>query len=157
MRCAVLAAIMALASAGCAPTRTGSEVARAESGATGGALALVPEVRAEPAEFVLADHRECRIVFSVRNSSRRLARLDFPTAQHLEVRLRGPDGRSLSLWSEDRSFAPEASAVAINPRERLEFEAAVPTRDMVAGRVYTAEAVMPGYPETAASANLHPR
>lgn len=139
---------------GCAPTERGE--VRADRGGPAGGLALVSELRAEPAEFALAKHREIKIVFTIRNDSGRLLRLDFPTAQHLEVTLRGPDGRLLFLWSEDRSFAPEASVVVVNPRERLEFEAAVPTRDMVAGRSYTAEAVLTGFPGTAALVTVQP-
>lgn len=139
---------------GCAPTERGE--VRADRGGPAGGLALVSELRAEPAEFALAQHREINIVFTIRNDSGRLLRLDFPTAQHLEVTLRGPDGRLLFLWSEDRSFAPEASVVVVNPRERLEFGAAVPTRDMVAGRSYTAEAVLTGFPGTEAVVAVQP-
>lgn len=137
--------------AACAPT----EHEPAEAARDG--RVLHPELRAESADFALSGRREVKVAFSVRNSSRQLLRLDFPTQQHLEVTLRDPDGRPLFLWSEDRAFVPEASVVVVNPGERLEFEAAVPTRDMVPGRVYTVEAVLPGRPETAASVALHPR
>jgi hypothetical protein len=155
MRCAGLAAIMAVVLSGCAPVERGD--GRVDSGGPAGGVPLISELRAEPAEFVLANHREIKIVFSLRNESRRLLRLDFPTAQHLEVTLRGPAGRPLFLWSEDRIFAPEESVVVVNPRERLEFEASVPTRDMVAGRIYTAEAVLSGYAGTAAVVTMRPR
>ena len=71
--------------------------------------------------------------------------------------MRGPDGERLFLWSEDSSFPAAASSVVVNPGERLEYEAGIPTRDMVAGRRYAAEAVLPGYAETAASVVLRPR
>lgn len=118
---------------------------------------LSPSLRAESSDFPLAGRREVKVVYSLTNTSRRLLRLDFPTAQHLEVFMRSPDGRTLFLWSEDRTFSPDSSSVLVNPGERLEFHAALPTRDMVAGRVYTAEAVLPGYPETLARASLRPR
>jgi hypothetical protein len=114
-------------------------------------------LRGDPAEFVLSGHREVRVVYSLVNTSRQMQRLDFPSSQRLEVTMRGPDGANLFQWSEDRQFAPVATAVVVNPGERLEYEAAVPTRDMVSGRVYTVESVLPGYPETAASAELQPR
>lgn len=141
--------------AACAP----AEREPAEKAGAGSARGQVLQARlhAEPVEFALSGLRESKVTFSVRNTSGQLVRLDFPTRQHLEVTLRDPDGRPLFLWSEDRAFAPEASAVVVNPGERLEFEADVPTRDMVAGRVYTVEAVLPGRPETAASVTLHPR
>lgn len=155
MRHGGLTVTMMVVLGGCAPTERGE--ARADRGGSAGGLALVPELRAEPAEFALVEHREIKTVFSLRNESKRLLRLDFPSTQHLEVTLRGPDGRLLFLWSEDRSFTPEASVVVVNPRERLEFEAALPTRDMVAGRIYRAEAVLTGFPETAAVVTMEPR
>jgi hypothetical protein len=45
----------------------------------------------------------------------------------------------------------------VNRGERLEFEAAVPTRDMVAGRVYLAEAMLLGHRDTLATVELRPR
>ena len=114
-------------------------------------------LRGDPAEFPLSGRREVKVVYSLVNSSRQIRRLDFPTAQRLEVTMRGPDGRTLFQWSEDRHFAAVASSVVVNPGERLEYEVAVPTRDMVAGRAYPVEAVLPGYPETAASVELRPR
>lgn len=115
------------------------------------------QLRTGAEDFALSGQREVKVTFSARNTARRLLSLDFPTGQHLEVTLRAPDGRTLFLWSEDRAFAPEASVVVVNPGERLEFEAAIPTRDMVAGRIYSVEAVLPGFPETAASVTLRPR
>jgi hypothetical protein len=83
--------------------------------------------------------------------------LQFPTDQRIELSLRSPDGASLFLWSEDRLFADTPSAVLINPGERLEYRVTVPTRDMVAGHQYTAEAGLVGHEGTAASLVLHPR
>ena len=114
------------------------------------------ELRADPAEFPLSGHREVKVVYALVNSSKQTQRLDFPTAQRLEVTMRGPDGRSIFQWSEDRSFAAVASSVVVNPGERLEYEAGIPTRDMLAGRTYGVEAVLPGYPDTAASIQLRP-
>jgi len=148
MRCAGFAAILALSfSGGCAASREAS--AKDET--------LHAELRTEAPEFPLADQRETKLFYSVRNVSRRQMQFDFPTSQHLEVTLRSPDGRQVFLWSEDRSFAPEATAVLVNPGERLEFEASVPTRDMVAGRVYLAEAMLPGHRDTLAATELRPR
>lgn len=115
------------------------------------------ELRAEPAEFPLSGHREVKAVYALVNSSKQTQRLDFPTAQRLEVTMRGPDGRSIFQWSEDRNFAAVASSVVVNPGERLEYEAGIPTRDMLAGHIYEVEAVLPGYPDTAASIQLRPR
>lgn len=145
-----LAAITAALLGGCATAGGGGDAA-----APGDLLA--PSLSAESSDFPLVGRRDVKVVYSLTNTSRRVLRLDFPTAQHLEVVMRSPDGRTLFLWSEDRTFSAESSSVLVNPGERLEFQVAVPTRDMVAGRVYTAEAVLPGYPETSARASLRPR
>lgn len=114
------------------------------------------ELHAEAAQFALSGRREVKVVYSLVNSSRQAKRLDFPTAQRFEVTMRDPEGSKLFQWSEDRSFGEVASSVVVNAGERLEYEAQLPTRDMVGGRSYTVEAVLPGYPETTASAELHP-
>lgn len=138
----------------CAPVERGAPGTDGEEARLGAVWRA--DLRAEPVHFALPSQREVKVVFSLRNSSRRLVRLDFPTGQHLEVKLCGPDGRVLFLWSEDRSFAPQASVVTVNPGERLEFEAEVPTRDMVAGGTYAVEALLVGHPETATTLVLHP-
>jgi len=150
MRAHSLALFAAMALGGCATAERSADTAAP------GSLWLAG-LRGDPSEFPLAGRRDVKVVYSLVNESRLMQRLDFPTAQRLEVTMRGPDGRRLFQWSEDRSFAEVASSVVVNPGERLEYEAAVPTRDMAAGAVYTVEAVLPGHAETAAAAELRPR
>ncbi len=119
--------------------------------------ALKVTARAEPTEFSLAQRREVRVVFTVQNTTKKAERLEFPTSQRIELSLRGPDGKRVFLWSEDRLFQPVPAIVVINPRERIEYEAVVPTRDMVAGTNYAAEVVLLGRPDVAASAEIRPR
>lgn len=151
MRRAGLAIIFAATVTACAPLEGEST-----GGATVAGPALQASLRAEPGELKLSQHRVVRVVFSLVNTSRRQLRLDFPTGQHLEVALRSPGGRRIFLWSEDRNFAPEASSVVVNPGERLEYEAEVPTREMVAGGIYAVEASLPGYPATVSTVCLAP-
>jgi hypothetical protein len=150
MRSAGLTIIFAAVVAACAPAE--------REGATSfsSAAALQPSLRAEPGEFRLSRHRDVRVVFSLVNASRQVLHLDFPTEQHLEVAMRGSGGQRLFLWSEDRSFAATASSVVVNPGERLEYEVAVPTREMAVGGVYTVEALLAGHPETASTVVLRP-
>jgi hypothetical protein len=111
----------------------------------------------EPADFALADRREVRMIFTVQNTTKRAERLEFANTQRMELTVRGPDGKQIFLWSEDRLFEPKASTVVVNPGERIEYEAAVPTRDMLAGSVYIAEAALIGRPEVAADVQIKPR
>lgn len=119
--------------------------------------ALKANVRIEPSEFSLADRREVRVIFTVQNTTKKAERLEFPTEQRIEVTVRAPDGKRIFLWSEDRLFQPRPAIVVINPRERIEYEAAVPARDMTAGNDYTVEAVLLDHPEVTASALIKPR
>ncbi len=112
--------------------------------------------RVEPPQFKLSDRREITMIFVVKNNGRRPETLDFPTSQRLEVLLRGQDGRQLFLWSEDRLFEATPATVVVNPGERIEYEAAVPTRDMVVGGDYTVECVLQGRPDLAATIKVRP-
>jgi hypothetical protein len=122
-----------------------------------GALILEARLESRSPDFPLVGNREVEVVYSVTNRGRAAERLQFPTDQRIELSLRSPDGGTLFLWSEDRLFADTPSVVLINPGERLEYRATVPTRDMVAGRDYTAEAGLVGHEGTAASLVLRPR
>ncbi len=118
---------------------------------------LQTELSFPSADFDLVGHREIKAIYSVWNIGKQKVRLDFPTAQHMELTLRGPDQRMLFFWSEDRLFSSAPTVIVINPGERLEYEANVPTRDMVAGSAYPVEAMLVGYPETCAVDELRPR
>lgn len=120
-------------------------------------IPLRPSLRAEPGEFGLARCREVRVVFSLVNTSRHVLLLHFPTDQHFEVAMQNSAGQRLFLWSEDRHFAAVASSVVVNPGERLEYEADVPTREMAAGGIYTVEAFLPGHPGTTSTILLSPQ
>lgn len=118
---------------------------------------LQATARVEPKDFKLADRREVTMHLIVKNNGRRPERLDFPTTQRLEVLLRGPDGKQLFLWSEDRLFEAKPATVVVNPGERIEYEAAIPTRDMVAGGEYTVEALLHGRPDLTAVVAVRPQ
>jgi hypothetical protein len=118
---------------------------------------LVGELRVAEDTFALAGRREIGLVYAVQNRSGEVAQLEFPTGQRLEVVLADGRGRRLFLWSEDRWFEEKPSHLLVNPGERLEYEASVPTRDMEAGGSYTVEARLVGYSSTAAQSVLRPR
>jgi hypothetical protein len=119
--------------------------------------ALQAELRSDPAEFPLAERREVRIFFTVKNVSKRAERLDFATTQRFDLSVIAPDGKRIFLWSEDRAFEPVAASVMVNPQERVEYEAVVPTRDMKGGGIYRIEAGLTGFAEIAATSQLRPQ
>lgn len=161
---------MALLLSACAAPREGAEDTWANR-ASDMVGPLVPEalrfgpkepelkatVRVEPADFAAAERREVRVIFTVQNTTKKAERLEFPTSQRIELTVRGPDGKQIFQWSEDRLFEHKPATVVINPRERIEYDAAVPTRDMTAGAVYAAEAVLVGRPEISAVVQIKPR
>ncbi|MBU3664604.1 MAG: hypothetical protein FGM15_01820 [Chthoniobacterales bacterium] len=146
------AVVLAVALAwGCAPRSgrvAGADIARGE---------LQTRLAVQPADFSLAERREIEAVYSVVNTGRRTLRLDFPTGQRVEFAVRAPDGRQIFLWSEDQPLSPVPSTLMVNPGEKVEYEASLPTRDMAAGRSYTAIAFVPGRPDSVAEAILLPR
>ena len=119
--------------------------------------ALKPELKVDPVEFPLAERREVNVVFSVKNTRGKAERLEFSTSQRFDMSVIAPDGKRIFLWSEDRSFEPVIASVVVNPRERIEYEAAVPTRDMQAGGIYRVEAGLTGFPDTTATAQIRPK
>jgi len=119
--------------------------------------ALQAELRSDPAEFPLAERREVRIFFTVKNVSKRAERLDFATTQRFDLSVIAPDGKRIFFWSEDRAFEPVAASVMVNPRERVEYEAVVPTRDMQGGGIYRVEAGLTGFAEISATSQLRPQ
>lgn len=118
---------------------------------------LQAELRSDPAEFPVVERREVRVIFSVKNTTKRAERLDFATAQRFDLSVISPDGRRIYQWSEDRSFDPAAASIMVNPRERIEYEATVPTREMKGGGVYRVEAGLTGFPEVSATTQLRPQ
>ena len=166
--CVLLPAVLLLAA--CAAPREGAEdtwtnrvadfvnPVLPEALRVGGKLpALKPELKVDPVEFPLAERREVAVVFSVRNTRGKADRLEFSTTQRFDASVTGPDGNRIFLWSEDRTFEPVAASVVVNPRERIEYEVAVPTRDMQAGAVYRIEAGLTGFPDTTATAQIRPQ
>ena len=108
-------------------------------------LALSMELAPEPVK--LSETRQIKVALSLTNKSRKLVHLQFPTTQRIEVLIRDKDGKLVTQWSEDQSFANESTFVAINPGERIEYTAAVATRDLAPGREYVVEGFFPNFDE----------
>jgi len=50
----------------------------------------------------------------------------------------------IDRWSDDRAFQPEEGIVVINPRERIEYQEKIPTREMKAGESYRVQTFTTG-------------
>jgi len=97
----------------------------------------------DPAAVKLPDTRRVAVTLQLTNRGRKLVQLEFPSSQRVEVLLKDDTGRIMERWSDDQPLVNEPTTVTINPGERLEYAAAVSTREMVAGRSYTVEGLFP--------------
>lgn len=99
----------------------------------------------EPNPVKLSDNRQLKVTLTLTNRGSKMAQLEFPTSQRVEVLLKSKNGQTIEQWSQDQAFTNEPTLVAINPNERLEYSVIVATRDMVAGESYSVEAFFPNF------------
>lgn len=110
------------------------------------AQGLAVEVRVAPDPIKLNEARQIDVTIILRNTSKKPVHLNFPSGQTLEILLKEPNtNKVLTKWSADRLFNQESRYLLINPEERLEFNEALPTRDMQPGKPYAVEAFFLGY------------
>lgn len=102
-------------------------------------------LRIEPELVKLSEHRQLKVTLTLTNRGGKLAQLEFPTSQRVEVLVKAKDGRTIEQWSQDQAFNNEPTLVAINPKERLEYSVSVSTREMVAGEAYKVEGFFPNF------------
>ena len=99
-----------------------------------------------------------KMIVSVRltNKGGRLAQLDFPTTQRVDLYLKDKAGKVLEHWADDQKFENDSGLVAVNPGERIEYNLTVSTREMSAGGEYTVEAFFPRYEPLRATTKVVP-
>ncbi len=110
----------------------------------------------DPAKFPLQDRRELTVTYTVKNNTKKLTRLEYPTTQRMDIITTAPDGTVLDRWSDDRAFQPEEGIVIINPKERIEYQEKIPTRDMKAGDSYRVEAYSTSQEKFTAEQTVNP-
>jgi len=99
------------------------------------------DLAVEPAKFPLQDRREVNVIYTIRNNTKAMTRLEYPTSQRLDIVTTDSKGNVVDRWSDDRAFQPEEGIVVINPKERIEYQEKIPTREMKPGERYKIEAV----------------
>ena len=110
-----------------------------------------------PQDPVLKDQRELGVTYTVRNNSNDLTRMEFPTAQHIEILARNASGAVVERWSDDRGFQRDEGIVVINPHERIEYQEKISTREMRIGQAYSVEAALKTQPDHSVSQPVNPR
>jgi hypothetical protein len=98
----------------------------------------------EPSNFSLQDRREVNVTYTIRNNTKNISRLEYPTSQRIDILTYDPKGTVIDRWSDDHAFKPEEGIVVINPKERIEYQEKIPTREMKAGETYRVETFTTG-------------
>ncbi|MEP6669996.1 MAG: BsuPI-related putative proteinase inhibitor [Chthoniobacter sp.] len=99
----------------------------------------------DPAQVKVGEVKQIKATVTLANHSKKIAQLEFPTTQRIEILVKSKEGKTIEQWSEDQAFSNEPTMVTINPNERLEYAVSVATRDMVADQTYTVEAFFPNF------------
>ena len=106
---------------------------------------LEMRVKVNPEAIKLSDTRALEVHLQLINRSRKPVNLLFNDSRKYDFILRDTNGKKLAQWLDDQPVNQTPGYVIINPSERAEFVGNVSTRDMVAGRTYTLEALVVGY------------
>jgi Intracellular proteinase inhibitor len=127
------------------------------SGKASKTTTLQTGIHVSPEAVKLPGTRSVEVKITVTNRAKASAILEFPTSQHVEVVVKNEAGAVIERWSDDQRVSREPGFVTVNPNERLEYVAVVSTRRMAAGRTYTIEASVPGYPAATAKKIVVPQ
>ncbi len=93
----------------------------------------------DPEKFSLEERRELNVTYTIRNNTKNITRLEYPSSQRIDIVTYDSKGNVIDRWSDDRAFQPEEGIVVINPKERIEYQEKIPTREMKAGETYKVE------------------
>jgi hypothetical protein len=132
---------------------------RKKEDAPSGAVAwqnLALTMRLEPSPVRLPDTRVIDVTVMVVNKGKEAVRLEFPSSLRMDVIVKNEGGKVVLRWSDDQRIDKEPGIVIINPKERLEYNARISTRDMAAGRPFEIEAYFPTYERLRASRTVVP-
>ena len=113
------------------------------AGKGGGRLAV--DLKFSPQPLKLAETNRLKVTLTLINHGKKLAPLEFPTSQRIEVLIKNNLGKTIEKWSDDQPFTNDPTVVAINPGERAEYTVEVATRELAAGQSYTVEGFFPAY------------
>jgi hypothetical protein len=111
-------------------------------------LALLLEV--SPQTVKLSEVRQLQIKVKLSNESKRAIELDFPNDQRIEVYLRNSAEIVLTKWSDNHAINDKPGIVLINPKEIIEYNASISTRELTPDKVFIAEVFFPKYPDLSA-------
>jgi len=102
-------------------------------------------LKVDPPQVAVGETKQLKATVTLINRGKKIAQLDFPTSQRIEVLVKNSEGKMIVQWSEDQAFDNEPSLVTVNPNERLEYSVNLSTRDMAVGQTYTVDAYFPNF------------
>jgi hypothetical protein len=105
------------------------------------------DLQISPQPVKLSETRLMQVRVTLTNLSKRPIDLEFPTEQRIEIYLLSSTERLLTKWSDNHAFAEKLGSILINPREHIEYNEVIATRDLTPNTVFIAEAFFPRYPE----------
>jgi hypothetical protein len=117
---------------------------------------LEMRLKVNPDVIRLSDTRALEVHLQLINRSKKPINLLFNDSRKYDFILRDSSGKKLAQWSDDQPVNQTPGYVIINSGERAEFVGNVSTRDMVAGRTYTLEALIFGYDQMRQVIHLTP-
>lgn len=108
-------------------------------------LVLTMEFPQQPVN--LSEVRQLPVQVFLTNRGDHAVELNFPNEQRIEILLRDAAGKVVTRWSDNRAFAETVGTLLINPSEHVEYSETIATRELVPGKVFTVEVMVPAYPE----------
>jgi hypothetical protein len=108
---------------------------------------LVLNLQVSPQPVRLSEMRQMEVKVTVTNMANHVIQLDFPTDQRIEIQLRNAADVVLTKWSDNHAIKEKPATVLINPDEHIEYKENIATRELTPGKVFTAEAFFPKYPD----------
>jgi Intracellular proteinase inhibitor len=108
---------------------------------------LSVEVQVSPQPVRLSEVRQLQVKTILKSDAKGPTTLDFPTDQRIEIYLMNTEGQILTKWSDNHAFNETPGLVMINPKEHVEYDETIATRDLTPNRVFIAQVFFPKYPE----------
>jgi CHASE2 domain-containing sensor protein len=108
-------------------------------------LSLLLQV--SPQTVKLSETRQLAIKVRLTNESKKGIQLDFPNDQRIEIYLKNSAEMVLTKWSDNHAISQTPAVVLINPKEHIEYNETISTRELSPDKVFIAEIIFPKYPE----------
>ena len=117
---------------------------------------LVPTISIDPKPLKLSEVRTMKVTLQLANSGKKLAQLDFPTTQRIEVLVKDATGKRIEQWSEDQAFQNEPTAGGDQSRRTARIHRDCGDAGLKAGQVYTVEGFFPNFDQLRATKQITP-